>query len=112
MKGIGGNTKAILQVSTVSRNEIGETVIAWADAQTINGWLDLISGEARYQTYYSKIQESTHVFMADFVQLDSRITAEHARAVIDGKPYDITLIDNPMGLNAQLEIYLKYTGGM
>lgn len=111
MRGIGGNTKAIIQVSTASRNEIGETVSAWADVQTINGWLDMSSGDSRYLAYYSKIQESTHVFIADFVQLDKRITAENARAVIDGKRYDIMLIDNPMGMGAQLEIYLKFTGG-
>ena len=31
--------------------------------------------------------------------------------VINNKKYDVTLIDNPMELNAQLEIYLKYVGG-
>ena len=61
--------------------------------------------------YYAKIQESTHLFIADFVVLDERINAENARMVIDGKVYAITLIDNPMGMGKQLEIYLKYTGG-
>ena len=49
--------------------------------------------------------------MCDYVELDAKITAENARAIINGKTYDITLIDNPMELNQQLEIYLKYTGG-
>ena len=113
MKGIGGNTKAILQVSTGNRNEIGETVPTWVDVQTIKGWLDLSSGDSRYNTYYAKVQESTHVFIADYVPLDNRIKAENARAVINGKRYDIMLIDNPMemGSGSQLEIYLKYTGG-
>lgn len=114
MKGIGGNTKAVFQVRMENgRNAIGESVLAWTDVQTIKGWLDLSSGDSRYSTYNAKIQESTHVFIADFVQLDSRISAESSRAVINGKRYDITLIDNPMemGSGSQLEIFLRYTGG-
>lgn len=113
MRGIGGNITATLQVYTSTKNEIGESVKTWADAQTIKGWLDLSSGDARHTTFNAKIQESTHVFVADYVQLDSRISAENSRAVIAGKRYEITLIDNPMemGSGSQLEIYLKYTGG-
>lgn len=111
MKGIGGNITAILQTATVTKNAIGEQVQTWTDVQSIKGWLDLQTGEARYNTYYAKIQESTHIFVCDYVQLDARITAESARAVINGKTYDIKLIDNPMEMNQQLEIYLKYTGG-
>lgn len=114
MRGIGGNTKALIQVrAEATTNAIGESVLTWADAQTITGWLDLASGTAGYITYSAKVHESTHVFVADFVPLDSRINAESSRAVINGKVYDITLIDNPMemGRGSQLEIFLKYTGG-
>lgn len=113
MKGIGGNLKATIQVFTSTKNEIGENVKTWADAQTIKGWLDLSSGDSKYTTYHAKIQESTHVFIADYVALDSRITAETSRMVINGKRYDVLLIDNPMemGSGSQLEFYLKFTGG-
>lgn len=113
MKGIGGNIKAMFQVFTSNKNDISEYVQTWTDVQSIKGWLDLSSGEARYTTYNAKIQESTHVFIADYVPLDSRITAESSRMVINGKRYDILLIDNPMemGTGSQLEIYLKFTGG-
>ena len=111
MKGIGGNTQAIIQVCTASQNEIGETVRTWADAQTLKGWLDLQSGNSRYSTYHAKIQESTHVFVAEYTPLNSKIKAENSRMVVNGERYDIMLIDNPMGMNAQLEIYLRFTGG-
>lgn len=113
MKGIGGNTKAIIQVFTSAKNKIGEQVKTWADVQTIKGWLDLQSGDSRYTTYNAKIQESTHIFIADYVALASRITAESARMVINGKVYDILLIDNPMEMQSgsQLEFYLRFTGG-
>lgn len=113
MKGIGGNIKAIIQICTTVKNDIGEHVQSWTDAQTIKGWLDLSSGEASYATYNAKIQESTHIFIADYVSLDSGITAETSRMVINGKRYEVLLIDNPMELGAgsQLEFYLKFTGG-
>ena len=113
MKGIGGNITASIQIATTSKNEIGEHVQTWETVQSIKGWLDLSDGDARYTTYNAKIQESTHVFVADFVTLDERITAETARMIVNGERYDITLIDNPMSLGSgsQLEFYLKYTGG-
>jgi len=113
MNGIGGNLKATFQISKTEKNAIGETVQTWLDVQTIKGWLDLSSGDSRYNTYATKIQESTHIFIADYVQLDSRIRAETSRVTINSKHYDVMLIDNPMemGSGSQLEIYLKYTGG-
>lgn len=113
MKGIGGNTKLLFQVGTVSRNAIGEQVKTWQDVQTLTGWLDLASGNSDYTSYHAKVQESTHIFLADYTPLDSRITAENARAIIGGARYDVMLLDNPMGMQegSQWEIYLKYTGG-
>lgn len=113
MKGIGGNIAAVIQTKTVTKNEIGETVKSWADVQTIKGWLDLSSGDSRYSNFNAKIQESTHIFIADYVVLSEGITAENSRMLINGKRYDILLIDNPMemGSGSQLEIYLKFTGG-
>lgn len=119
MKGIGGNTQAIIQMKQFTRdangkyvrNSVGEIVMTWVNMQTLKGWLDLASGDSRYSTYNAKIQESTHFFISDYVPIDSRITAENSRMMVNGKLYDIVLIDNPMELNAQLEFYLKYTGG-
>lgn len=113
MKGIGGNKQMQLQIKSITKNDIGEHMEKWDNVQQVTGWLDLSGGESKYTTYNTKIQESTHVFVADYVQLADDITAETARAVIDGKRYDIMLIDNPMemGSGSQLEIYLKYTGG-
>lgn len=113
MWGIGGNTIAELQIKTDTKNAIGENVHTWKTVQRLKGWLDLLAGEARRTAYNAKIEESTHVFVADYVPLQGSITAENARLVHGGQMYDITLIDNPMGLKSgsQLEIYLKYTGG-
>ncbi len=108
---IGGNISAIIQIYTATDNDIGENVKAWTDVQTLTGWLDYASGDSKYTPYRTKTQESTHVFVCDYVPLDNRITAEKSRMVIGGKSYDIMLLDNPMELCKQWEIYLKYTGG-
>lgn len=112
MRGIGGNVTAVIQTATVAENSIGEHVRQWANAQTLKGWLDLSGGDSKYTNYSAKIQESTHVFVADYVPL-AGIEPENSRMVINGKVYDILLIDNPMemGSGSQLEIYLKFTGG-
>lgn len=113
MKGIGGNLDGIIQISTTTANEIGEQVKQWTNVQTLHGWLDSMSGTSHYNTYNAKIKEASDVFVSDYTPLDSRITEENARMVIDGGVYDIMLIDNPMKLKAgsQWEIYLRYTGG-
>ena len=112
MTGIGGNINAKIQVYTTTKNEIGEREKTWADVQTIRGWLDLSSGDSRYTNFYAKIQESTHIFIADYVELDKRITTEQSRMFINGFVYDILMIDNPMELQkgSHLEFYLRFTG--
>ena len=113
MKGIGGNVTAIIKTSTTTTNEIGEQVQTWTDAATLRGWLDLSGGDSKYTVYNAKVQESTHIFVADYVPLPEGVTAETSRLICNGKRYDVLLIDNPMEMQngSQLEIYLKFTGG-
>lgn len=108
---IGGNITAEIQTSTTTKNTIGEPVHEWTTVQSILGFLDLQAGDSKYTTYNAKMQESTHIFIADYVPLDASIKAENSRMVIEGNRYDVMLIDDPMGLHKQLEIYLKFTGG-
>jgi len=106
---IGGNTTAEVQVKTTVKNSIGAGVASYKTVQTLKGWLDLSSGDSRYTNYSAKIQESTHIFICDYVELE--VKAENSRLLVNGERYDITLIDDPMGMHQQLEIYLRYTGG-
>ena len=107
---MGGNITAELQTCTMKRNQIGERVPTWATVQTLRGWLDYQSGDSRRQTYDAKVQESTHVFVADFVPLADVVRADNSRLVVKGQPYDILLMDNPMELDYQWEIYLRKSG--
>lgn len=108
---IGGNTIAQMQRLTVHKNEVGEQVKDWGRVMELTGWLDLSSGDSKYLTYNAKVQESTHIFICDYVKIPDNVTAENSRFMTDGKNFDIMLIDDPMGMHKQLEIYLKYTGG-
>lgn len=111
MKNIGGNITAEIQVFASVENEIGEYEKSWETAKTLTGFLDMRSGDSKYQSYDTKLEESTHIFLADFTPLDG-ITAENSRMLIKGKVYDIMLIDNVMELDEHYEIYLKLTGGV
>ena len=111
MNGIGGNLTADVQIKTSVLNEIGEGEITWETVQSLTGWLDYMTGNVNHSNFNSKIEESTHVFVGDYVQLNEEITEENSRMLINGKVYNILLIDDPMELHEQLEIYLKFTGG-
>lgn len=105
---IGGNIEAILQQKNgTTINAIGERIPAWKDIQTLTGWLDLQSGDSKY-THNAKLQESTHTLLCDYVPVDRKATDK--RLVVTGTSYDVLLIDDPMEMHQQLEIYLRMVG--
>ena len=118
---IGGNITAQLQMQAGhTTNEIGSRVPAWHDVMNLTGFLDLSGETTNRTTFGAKIQESTHIFICDYVPIPAtfdvdgvpvRVTTENIRIVANGEPYDIMILDNPMYLNKHWEIYLKYTGG-
>lgn len=64
---IGGNIDAIIQIKhTGSKNDIGERVSSWLNVAKVRGWLDFMSGEAKYSSFNAKVQESSHLFMCDY----------------------------------------------
>lgn len=110
---IGGNIDAELLLVESKVNEIGEAVEQETPVLTLNGWLDLSGSDSRYTTHNAKTEQSTHIFVADWVQLPEDFSPENCRLLCGGKRYDVLDIDNPMemGDGSQLEIYLRYTGG-
>lgn len=108
LKMIGGNIEATLQKKEgFETNSIGEKVQLWTDMHTLWGWLDLSTGDSKY-THDAKLQESTHIFITDYAAIDRK--ADDKRLIVNGLVYDVLLIDDPMELHEQLEIYLKYVG--
>lgn len=110
---IEGNATISLQMKAgTTKNAIGERIQVWEEVQSIQGWIDFMSGESKHATFNTKIQESTHIFIGDYVPIDNRIKAENCRAIDNkGLIYDVMVLDDPMDLHQQWEIYLKFTGG-
>lgn len=109
---IGGNINGILQLKSTSKNAIGEAVTSYTDTVVLKGFLDLMSGDVRRIVYSAKVQESTHIFICDYVNLPQyNIIPENCRMIVNGIVYEVLMIDNPMELNQHLEIYLKLVGG-
>lgn len=107
---IGGNIEAVLQTNSgFKANAIGERIAEYEDVISLWGWLDLSNGDSKYN-YDAKLQESTHIFICDYTAIDRK--AENKRLTVNGSVYDVLLIDDPMELHQQLEIYLKYIGGV
>ena len=111
MAHIGGNiTGHIFKKTSNGKNEIGESTIIWEEAFSHAGWLDLQSGDSKYSTNKAKIEESTHVFLCDYHSGIYALADQDTRMIIKGKMYDVLLIDNPMEMDEQLEIYLRKVG--
>lgn len=110
MANIGGNITGIIQTNTATKNAIGETEKAWVDAFSHSGWLDLQSGDSKYNNHNAKLEESTHVFLCDYHSGIYALSGKDCRMIIKGMVYDVLLIDNPMEMDEHLEIYLRKVG--
>ena len=106
---IGSNTIVFLKAKETVANDIGENVPNLIDYMAIKGWLDLISQHSERTSLLTEMAESTNVFLCDYVKIDKSIR-DLVLVDSDDKTYDILYIDNPMGMNRHLEIYLKYIG--
>ena len=112
MGNIGGNiTGYILRKTSDGKNEIGEATVIWEEAFSQVGWLDLQTGGSNYTNFNAKIEESTHVFLCDYHSGIAALADQDTRMIIKGTMYDVLLIDDPMEMNEQLEIYLRKVGG-
>ena len=112
MANIGGNITGIIQTkSTSGKNAIGEAEITWKDTISQLGWLGLQSGDSKRINMYSKVEESSHVFLCDFNADIYALADQDTRMVFKGGMYDVLLIDNPDEMDEQLEIYLRKVGG-
>ena len=111
---INGNITGLLQVrKVVEIDEIGSKIIDWENVEEFeDGVLDLMGQTTNRDKFYSKIEESTHIFMCDYKPLDKEVRkTKDKRMIIDDEEYEVLLIDDPLNLHRHYEIYLKYVGG-
>lgn len=114
MNEINGNIDCVLKLENVTTSAIGEKVKGWVDLITLNGFLDLMNQGKDFATYNKAMEDSTHVFICDYVNIvkkdGKKAKATELKATIDGEDYDVTYIDDPMQLHKHLEIFLKKVG--
>ena len=113
---IGGNINLVLKVKTGNYvlNDIGERIPEVNEYMTLWGFLDMSTVDTKHSNYQTKIEESDYIFICDYVKLEevngSIPKTSQLAAVCNDKEFDVMLIDNPMELNKQYEIYLRYKG--
>lgn len=106
---IGGNVNLVIKSKEQVKNIIGENVPkSWVEYKTIHGFLDFMTEATGRTNYNSKIVDSDHVFICDYVEINKPLT--ELKAYCNNKEFDITYIDDPMNLHKHLEIFLKYIG--
>lgn len=67
---VGGNLYALLQVKEKgAKNSVGAFENDWLDCTSLLGWLDLSTGDSKRSPFNAKVQESTHIFLCDFINL-------------------------------------------
>ena len=112
MRKVKGNTLCVIQTGTSSAvNEYGERETTWENAIEFDAVLGLQSGDSKYSSFNAKIEESSHVAVAEFDADIYALADKNTRLIAKGKMYDVLLIDNPDELNEHLEIYLRFIGG-
>lgn len=103
-------TFTIKQLLDNQPDGMGGTIEDWVTYDDLEGFLDLFSGtNRRFSVENAIVEQSSHILIVPEYRDDlndrMKITDE------SGRVYKITLIDNPVGLNDHLEIYLELDGG-
>lgn len=97
-----------LQQKEETRGAMKGRVVTWNDVQTLEGVLDLLSGDSKEEANRMGI-DSTHVFITDNMGLKFEDAKDH-RLVFNSRAYLIDYVDNVMEMDRHLEVYLKYDG--
>lgn len=82
---------------------IGGVIQEWKFHTEINGYMDMVTGREN-TTQNTFTEESTHVLVTDHANYD---VTKADKLVSGGIGYEITFVDDPMGIGRHLEIYLK-----
>ncbi|MEG1906847.1 MAG: hypothetical protein RR178_05215 [Gordonibacter sp.] len=111
MGGIGGNTTALVKRAVKTKSAQGVAVNGEPQKlMEVTGWLDYQSGQSSHVTYQAKIQDTTHLWLCDYNEAYAVLSENGLSLEINGKPYEVLLIDDPMGMHDHLETYLRYVG--
>ena len=99
-----------IQQRQLSDDEIGGVEEAWSDYMSVEGYIDLQNGSDLPSGSLNNawVEESTHILVIPEMPAD--IIDDSMRVVGGDRWYDITYVDNPVGIDHHLELYLRYGG--
>lgn len=105
---LGGNVFQfeILRKNKVGINQLNQPIFKFISVYFIEGWLDFLSGSNEQLSQNSLIESSTHIFISQDMSfvIDS---TDRIKDCESGFEYEITFIDNPVGVSNHYEIYCK-----
>lgn len=116
MKKVGGNTRGTLRRIKFKTNNLGINEADETDTGNsicdLNGHLDLLTGGAKLTASTKILEESTHVFVCEYIDLVGKYdldihSYEGLVLSVNGINHKVTYIDDPMWLHAHLEVFLK-----
>ena len=86
----------------------GGFITGWQDIDELQGYLDLVSGTNQNQyIHHAQIEESTHVLIVPIYK--DGITDKMRIVDVKNRAYQVTYVDDPVGIGHHLEIYLKFS---
>ena len=98
----------LIQAKTQVDDNIGGFTEDWSDLKAVYGFLDLVTGTDLNNVQNAIIEQSTHVLIIP--EYTEWITDQMRIVGLDGRYYEITYSDNPVGLNHHNEVYCKFGG--
>ena len=108
---VGGNAVAAVMRERKTKNAKGVYVAGDPEhVMDLRGWLDYQAGQASHLTYQAKTEDTTHVFVSDYDEGYAGLSVNGLYLKIGDRRYEVLLIDDPMGLHAHIETYLRHVG--
>lgn len=97
-----------MQQKTQVPDGIGGFSETWDDMPEVSGYLDMLTGSDLNSVQNAFIEQSTHILIIP--EYTEWITDQMRIVDLDGRIYDITYSDNPVGMNHHNEVYCKFGG--
>lgn len=103
-----GATPFLIKQKTSTPDSIGGSIETWSDVKMIHGYIDMLTGSDQNNAQNAFIEQSTHILI---VPTYTDGISDKMR-VVDamGRYYNVTYVDDPVGVKHHLEIYLTYGG--
>jgi SPP1 family predicted phage head-tail adaptor len=98
----------VIQKKIETDDGIGGLIETWSEFDTVDGYLDLVTGTDLNTVQNAFVEQSTHILIIP--EFTEGITDSMRVIDDDNRYYTITYSDDPVGQKHHNEIYCKYGG--